>query len=254
MIGVHIVVTRAAHQAEDLAKPLRELGARVTILPTIGIAPPLDVHPLQQAAAALATFDWLVFTSVNTVRAFSEYAKPAKVPVAVVGPATRDAAQALHFRVELMGDEFVAESLAKAFEAKGVARQRILIPSASAARDVLPRERRKQGAEVTVVEAYRNVCPPEAAAQAATVFMPPLPDWILFASPSAFNNLMPLIEGEALHAIKIGSIGPSTSAAIRREGFDVAAEASPQTVEGLVQAVVTYEQSTREDDHASGRT
>ncbi len=39
--GLRIVVTRAEHQAEELAGPLRELGAEVILLPMIAIAPPV---------------------------------------------------------------------------------------------------------------------------------------------------------------------------------------------------------------------
>ncbi len=80
MQGLRIVVTRAAHQAEELAAPLRDLGAEVLLVPMIGIAPPVDETALRHAAAHAASYDWIVFTSVNAVSAFSAAlgsAKPA---------------------------------------------------------------------------------------------------------------------------------------------------------------------------------
>ncbi len=55
-------------------------------------------------------------------------------------------------------------------------------------RDLVPRELRKRGAHVDVVEAYRNVLPPEAAGQASAIFREPYPDWVTFASSSAVSE------------------------------------------------------------------
>ncbi len=48
LAGLRIVVTRAAHQAEELAQPLAALGAEVILLPVIGIAPPENPEPLAE--------------------------------------------------------------------------------------------------------------------------------------------------------------------------------------------------------------
>jgi uroporphyrinogen-III synthase len=41
-----------------------------------------------------------------------------------------------------------------------------------------------------------------------------------------------------LHGVKLASIGPKTSDVMRQLGFEVAAEASESTLEGLVAALV----------------
>ncbi len=96
--GLRIVVTRAAHQAEELAQPLRELGAEVILLPAIGIAPPSDPEPLRQAAARCDEYDWIIFTSANTIQPFiRELRQPAgrcKSRIATIGAATREIAEA----------------------------------------------------------------------------------------------------------------------------------------------------------------
>ncbi len=56
LAGVRIVVTRATHQAEELARPLRECGATVILVPVIEIAPPLDDASLREAAAQCDTY------------------------------------------------------------------------------------------------------------------------------------------------------------------------------------------------------
>ena len=247
LAGLHMVVTRAAHQAEDLAAPLRELGARVTVLPAIGIAPPHNPEPLLQAARSLGSFDWIVFTSANAVRALALQipAEEALRPrAAAIGPATREAALAAGFPVKITADTYIAESLVEAIGHAELIGQRVLIPAAAVTRDIVPAELRKRGAQVTVVEAYRNICPPETIVLAPQVFAPPIPDWVLFASPSAFENLLPLIESDVLTSTRIASIGPVTTAAIVKHGYSVDVEARPQTIPALVDGILNAVGST----------
>jgi len=240
--GLRIVVTRAAHQAEELARPLRELGAEVILTPVIGIAPPADPAPLREATSRADEYDWILFTSANAIRAFAaELAQsPAtcKASIAAVGSATRDAAEQHGFTVTLVPDRYVAESLVQSFVDKDLNGRRILIPSAAVTRDIVPAELRKCGAHVDVVEAYRNVIPPEAAERAKAVFREPYPDWVTFASSSAVNSLVRLIGPEPLRKVKIATIGPVTSATVRKHGLEVAAEAEIHTVDGIAEAVL----------------
>ena len=243
--GLRIVVTRAAHQAEELARPLRELGAEVILTPVIGIAPPAELRSLREAAGRVDEYDWILFTSVNAVAAFV-----AELPclpgecqacIATIGAATRDAAERHGFKVTLVPERYVAESLVEAFAAEDLNGRRILIPSAAVTRDIVPAELRKRGAHVDVVEAYRNVIPPEAAERADAVFRDPYPDWVTFASSSAVDNLVQLIGSEPLRNVKIASIGPVTSKTVRKHGLTVGVEAAPHMIEGLVNAICEHE-------------
>jgi uroporphyrinogen-III synthase len=239
--GLRIVVTRAAHQAEELAAPLRLLGADVILLPTIAIGPPSDTRALQQAVSCANDYDWIIFTSQNSVECFTSYTRASeqqRFKVAAVGRATCETAEHHGLKVHLVPEKYVAESLADAFVSADLQSRRILIPSAAVTRDVIPRELEKRGALVTVVEAYCNVVPEDAAEQASLIFREPLPDWVLFASPSAVDHLTALVALRTLEQVKICSIGPVTSKAMRKYGLTVAAEANPHDVKGLVAAVL----------------
>lgn len=243
--GRRVVVTRAMHQADELARPLRELGAEVLLLPTIGIAPPLNPAPLRAAAAGCDAYDWIIFTSVNAIESFISQLLPhgprCRASIATVGAATREAAERHGFTVTLTPEDYVAESLVDAFHAHDLQHRRVLIPSAAVTRDVVATELRNHGAEVTVVEAYRNVIPEDASEQASRVFELPLPDWIVFASSSAASNLFQLVASDTLRPIKIATIGPVTSQTVRHHGLTVAVEAPVHTVPGLIAALVHYE-------------
>ncbi len=133
----------------------------------------------------------------------------------------------------------MAESLVKAFASEPLAGARILQPSAAVTRDIVPHALQERGAQVEVVEAYRNIIPEGARERMAKVLRDPFPDWITFASPSAVDNAVALAGEPALRHTKIASIGPVTSDAVRKHGLKVAAEAEPHTVEGLVAALTS---------------
>jgi uroporphyrinogen-III synthase len=235
LAGLRIVVTRAAHQAEELAKPLAALGANVILLPVIDIAPPLDPAALHEALLHIDRYDWIIFTSTNGVRALGQ--QKCRARIATVGAATREFAERNGWTVHLTPEIYVAEALVEAFDRETLSGQRFLIPSAAVTRDVVRDELTKRGALADVVEAYRNVMPADASQKAATIFRPPLPDWITFASGSAVENLVRLVPPETLAHCQIASIGPVTSKTIRQHGLTVAVEARPHNIVGLIEAI-----------------
>jgi uroporphyrinogen-III synthase len=243
--GIRVALTRAVHQSEDLARPLRALGADVILIPVIAIESVPHPEALRRAVAQCDEYDWIIFSSANAVSAFVAELLPrtphdCKARVATIGPATRKAAEARGFRVSLMPDRYVAESLVQSF-GEDLQGQRILIPSAAVTRDAVAPGLRKRGAQVDVIEAYRNVIPPDAESRARDAFREPYPDWVTFSSSSAVDNLINLIGPDPVSRVKIASIGPITTETVRKHGLDVATEARVHTVQGLVEAIVSVE-------------
>jgi uroporphyrinogen III methyltransferase/synthase len=246
LFGQKIVVTRAPGQAAEFSEQLRTLGADVAELPTISIQPPADPGPLDAAIQRLASYDWLIFTSANGVRFFLDHLdrstadlRSLRARICAIGPATRAAVESLHLKVDLMPAEYVAEGVIAAFATQDLAGERILLPRAAIARDLIPVELSKLGAQVDVVEAYRNVVPDGAAARAREIFSADhKPDWITFTSSSTVKNFLEVAGVEALSGVKIASIGPITSATIREYGLTITVEARKYTMAGLVEAIL----------------
>ena len=244
LFGQRIVVTRAREQADALASRLEALGAQAIELPTIEIRPAADPAPLDRAIANLASYDWLIFTSATGVRCFVERLdasafdwRSLRARICAIGPATRAAIEVLHLKVDLMGAEYVAEGLLAAFADYDLAAKKILLPRAAVARDLVPVELTKRGAQVDVVEAYRTVMPDDAPARAAEVFAHK-PDWITFTSSSTVQNFVAAAGVGALEGVKVASIGPVTSQTVRALGIEVTVEAATFTVDGLVEAIL----------------
>ena len=246
LFGRRIVVTRAREQASALADKLRALGATVIEFPTIEIRPAADYGALDRALADLAAYDWLIFTSANGVRFFLERLdrsaldlRALRGKICAIGPATRQALEALHLKVDLMGREYVAEGLVEAFAPFDLEGARVLLPRAAVARDLVPTELARRGARVDVVEAYRTAVPEGAREAAAVLFGPGCkPDWVTFTSSSTVRNFVEAAGAGALAGVKAASIGPVTSATARELRIELAAEARVFTIDGLIEAIL----------------
>jgi len=275
--GRTVVVTRPREQAASLAGPLEHLGARVLLAPTIRIVPrPWDAE-VAAAVAGLAGYRLVIFTSRNGVDVFLDYleeagrhgltgrrVEPGPVPgaatarplapgvlVAAVGPATASALEERGVAVDVIPGESMAEGLVATLAELGLAPAgtRVLLPTASRARAVLPDALRSWGAEVDALPVY-------GTAPAEMLDLPlgelAAADFITFTSGSTAEELVALLRaalaagvGDAappspadlLAGVCLCSIGPATSAAMRELGLIVAVEAPEHTAAGLVEAI-----------------
>jgi uroporphyrinogen III methyltransferase / synthase len=245
LFGQRIVITRDRTQAGDLAVRLHAFGAEVIELPTIEIRPPLDPGPLNRAICELEAYDWIIFTSANGVRYFLDRLdasardlRAIRARICTIGPATRQAIEALHLKVDLMPEQYVAESLVAAFQPIDLHGKRVLLPRAAVARDVVPVELARRGALIDVVEAYRTGVPEGAETRARAIFQNEAkPHWITFTSSSTVKNFLVMAGRDALDGVRVASIGPVTTATLRMHGIEVAVEAQPFTMDGLVAAI-----------------
>ena len=132
---------------------------------------------------ALASFDWVVFTSQNAVDRLMAEVRDARalagVAVAAVGPATADALRLAGVEPDLVPAEHSARGLVEEF-AEG--RGRVLFPCANLALDTVPSGLEDKGWTVERVEAYRTV--PAVAPDPALLDRgaPPLPCAFAFAT------------------------------------------------------------------------
>jgi uroporphyrinogen-III synthase len=253
--GVRVLVGRARHQAGAMSAELRKLGASVLEIPFIEIREPRSFEPLDSALRSLHSYDWLILTSVNGVEALwarlrklratrSIQKQAGRLRVAAIGPATKKALEERGFAVDVMPKEYVAESVVRSLRSK-VKGKRVLLVRAKVARDVIPRELRKIGAHVDVVEAYETVMPSSSRVRLKAALKNPdqRPQVVTFTSSSTVKNFMALLGGskstvpKQLDGILLSSIGPVTSATLREFGLKPHIQASEFTIPGLVAAI-----------------
>jgi len=249
-----ILITRAPHQASELAANLRALGATPILIPTIEIGPPSSFAALDAALSSLADFDVVAFTSANAVDAFHQRAQlfgltHAPRRIAVVGPATGRAVAAIGLQASVVPPTFTAEALAQTLlpEAPG---RRFLLVLAEHAPPTLHTALEAAGAYVTIAHAYSNRIPDDSLAAVTALFADPAnyPDAVTFTSASTAANLVALLEAAGLAlpaAVVRASIGPITSRALCELGLPPHLEAPEPTIAGLASALTTHFRSIR---------
>ncbi len=250
LAGRRIVITRRAEQAVELRRALEARGATVLEFPTIALAPPRSWRRVDAAIDHLHDYNWVIFTSANGVESFAARLRGkgktmsalSRALIAAIGPATARALRARGLRVRVVPEEYRAEGLIKALSGVQWRGKHVLLARAAMARQVLPRELRRKGARVDVVEVYRTVAPQDSREQINKLIIHRKPDAITFTSSSTVRNFCALLgrsrAQRALRNVTVATIGPVTSRTARALGLRVTVEAKPYTMAGLVSALV----------------
>jgi uroporphyrinogen III methyltransferase/synthase len=253
LAGRRIVVTRVPEQSADLSAALSALGAQVLSMPTMSFAAATDFTALDAALDRVGEFDWLVFASQNAVRFVSQRLQETRkrastvafpsLSVAAVGQATATASGAAGFRVTYTARNPSGESLASEL-AHYVAGKSVLLPRSDRGDARLMNGLREAGARVTDVIAYRTLAAHEINAEALGEFRAGAVDAILFASPSAFQNLcdvVPVPEMAMLSLrVNFAAIGPTTAKTLREAGVRVAIQPTQSSAILLADAVAKF--------------
>ncbi|MDD5475244.1 MAG: uroporphyrinogen-III C-methyltransferase [Syntrophales bacterium] len=247
LFGKGIVITRPEGQAREFAGMLREKGARVTIFPVISIVPNENPDRLDEAIAAISTYQWIIFTSANSVRFFFErlrfLGKDLRelkgLRVATIGPATAAAIEAMGIRVDIVPDEYISEGVVKAFEGVNLKGAKILLPRAETARDVIPGELASRGASVDVITVYRTEGSGRDGSELTSLMNEGRVDVLTFTSPSTVKHCIEIIGGieQIPSSVAIACIGPVTEAAARKAGLRVDIMQGPYDMKGFVSAI-----------------
>ncbi|MGH7897148.1 MAG: uroporphyrinogen-III C-methyltransferase [Candidatus Binatia bacterium] len=250
LLGRRILVTRAAERAGDFIERLERLGAEVIAAPTIELHEPASLEAFARALDGIETFDWVVFTSAAGVDVFVERLLArhgdiralGRARLAAIGPATARALECRGLRVDVVPAEFHAEGLAAALRPL-VGGGRVRLPRAAGARDVLPTELSRAGAEVADTATYVARPPSRLPDSALEALAEGTIDAVTFTSSSTVTHLVSLLGGAAearLGRARIACIGPITARTARQAGLRVDIEAREHTTAGLADALVDY--------------
>lgn len=247
LFGKRVLIPRSAEGSERLLRMLRDEGAEGVVAPTIRILPALERAPLEAAIARASSYDYWLFTSGNTVEVVFDLLRERRLDarifgaarIAAIGPKTQVALERRGIYPELIAKETDAEGLLAAIvEAEpSLKGKRCALPRADLARSVLVEGLRERGAEIDAIDAYRIAPPDEDGAAAIRAALDEGVDAILLSSAQTFRNLREIAGDERLKGIPLFSIGRITSAAIKKAGFEIAAESDETTLESLVSAL-----------------
>ena len=236
LAGRLIATTR--DETGSLETALEAVGARIVHVPLITVVADDAV-----VAAAVGAWtaddlpDWVVVTSRHGARILGRHlaGRESLPAVAAVGRATAaDFERVTGRHVDLVPEEQLATALAAALVDRiGRPGARILVAQADRAEPTLAEALVAAGHVVEIVIAYRTeLRPPDDHALVRLAAA----DAVVVMSGSAAEALA-AADTEAAGLPPICAIGPTTAAAARRAGLEVAAVAEHHSVDGVVEAL-----------------
>ncbi len=249
--GKRIVVTRTREQASELAGRLAALGAEVIELPVLRISREISKEVLADVMLEFGSYDWLVFTSGNGVhfffeeffRIFDDVRSLGLIRIACVGEGTARKISDLHLRIECQPATATAEALGDALvETGSLDSAKVLVVTGNLNRDALVKRLEAATAIVDCLQVYKTEKADLSASAAAADFRSRGADAVLFASSSSVESYAEQIAAFPLSARAMrplnGSIGPQTSAMLKKCRMPVDFEAATPGLEPLVAALV----------------
>jgi len=251
--GRKIMVTRSSDQSGVFSSMLAEEGAEVIECPTIKIFPPSDDFcELDSAIADIGSFDWLILTSINSVKFLFERMELSgkdarslgRCRIMAVGPQTGAGLRSHGIRADMIPADYKAEGVIAEFEKIDMKGKKVLFPRSEIAREVIPRGVERMGAICVSPVAYRNEAPESIPEKAMMALEKHDVDCVVFTSSSTVANLAGIVGKNILAGLlresAVASIGPITSKTCRECTLEVDIEPEEYTLSALKEKIVEY--------------
>ena len=203
-----IAILRDDEGSSELKELLNYSGFDALNISVIEIVDPLDGGAgLQVGVDSIDTFDWVIFTSANSVRRFTANLRDARsfknVKVGAIGPSTSKALKSFGIEPDFIPNSRSGEGFIEEFGEGSITQvERVLIPRSSKAADTIPKGLVKLGYEVVCVDAYglkeRSLSVPELD----TIVRSNL---VIAASPSQLDVLVDQTKRKDLKTLTIGN-------------------------------------------------
>jgi len=246
LFGKRIMITRPKNQAKEMAWQIILAGGEPVCFPTIELE---AIKENNFDFCQLPSYDWLIFTSANAVSFFFEQLRTKRIDVrsikgklAAIGPATVASLEKYGLQADFMPEKYQAESLLEGLKDIVSAGDKVLIPRAEEARDVLPEGLKARGVEVKVLPLYRVVPALKSAELMADFLNDAHLDYLIFTSSSTVKNYVKLCQikniSYLLPECRIVCIGPVTAETARELGLRADIVAEEFTTEGILKAII----------------
>lgn len=244
LFGKRILVTRSRAQASKFVDLLEASGAEVIQFPTIKIQPIVNVD-----VPSPNEYDWVIFTSVNTVGIFYERLREngndtrafGTSKICAVGPKTVDALNHIGIQPDFVPSHSRGSAIAA--EMENVQGKKILLPRAKIATADLPNGLLQKGASVEEVPLYDTVkVASENRGNIEADLLNGGIDLVTFTSSSTVTNFLDMFPTHTpavlLANVKVAVIGPTTRKTAVKCDLQVDIVAKEVSIESLVEAIV----------------
>jgi uroporphyrinogen III methyltransferase/synthase len=237
-----ILITRARAQADEFAEQLRIAGFQPIYFPVIEIKPIENNIALEKALSKLGCYEWIVFTSTNTVEVVLgqfPWVDWSAIKTAAIGPKTAAALKSRGIEPDFVPEEYVAEAILPGLG--DLAGNWILLPRAEIARKELPEAICNAGGVPHEITVYKTL-PAEPDIEGLEALRSGV-DVVTFTSASTVENFIAIARKNNLDPMNLPNhpvfacIGPVTEQAARQAGFANIVVAEEYTTEGLLEEI-----------------
>lgn len=239
-----VIITRPDHISIDHQKQIEALGLLTYFYPSIAIAKSILSKNAKTVLSDLKSFDWIVFTSRNGVRFFTEALDSLGIPltelqtkkIAVIGTKTAEVAKKYGLHVEFMPNRFTTEELAK--QMQDITGKKVLLARANLATPKLTKALEEKGATVVDIPIYNTTFIENNTEEFDNLLQLKQIFCITFTSPSTVKGFMNNIKGsrmkKAVLDIPALSIGSVTTKALTKYGFETIYTSDVFTTDGMI--------------------
>ncbi len=246
-----VLITRPKHQSGAAADMIRALGAEPVLMPVIDIKPVYDEAHMRRTFKELRNYDWVVFTSENAVDIFFNECVRAEADarafgqsrVCAIGPKTAESLKHRGIYPDCVPSRYCAEGILEVLGPLVKKGQKVLLPRAGGARDLIKNELSQRGVQVDETILYEAV-PAALDAEAVRSCLDSDIDYITFTSSSTVRAFMEIAGNERVQHLKSCSvaacIGPITAEIVCDYGFSNIIVAEEYTISGLVSTIAAH--------------
>ncbi len=258
LAGVRVAVTREREYPDPLMAALEAAGAYISETPVIRsrdqywwLSEQARERKYGHLRSTVPRYDWIVFTSARAVSALDELGAMLDIPrrdflqarLAAIGPATAGDVESYFSKPDVVSKDARQEGVVKAVGA--VDGKRILFPCAVGARKTLPETLRQKGATVDVLPLYDMKPEQGGIRRLRDLVSADGVDVVTFTSGSTVRNALTAVGPSGRRKLRkrtllAASIGPVTSAELRKSGIRPSIQAVRPSMEGLAAAIVRY--------------
>ena len=265
LFGWNVLVPRTAKATDEIDRQLRRYGASSYAVPTITVELPRNPLAMDKAIHGLVDgrYRWIVFTSGNAVRAvlekLEEYGLDARafsgLHIAAMSQMTAGVLSEWGIIADLVPQVETCAGLVTefpAFEQDFDIINRVFLPRADVALDIIVEGVARLGWEAEEVTAYRAVRAAPPPVETRDAIKTGLFDAVVFTSSSTVRNLVG-IAGKPPRQTVIAAIGPATAATCEEQGLAVDVLADQPEPRALVDALAEFARKRRTDLLDRGR-
>ena len=251
LTGKKVLLTREESDNKEFADLIKKAGGNPLLIPMIGFRPSCLDKEAKEKLANITDYDWLILTSKNGVEYFfRQMGETLVLPrVAVIGTKTEKALGQYGHVPQFVPSQFVAECFVEEFIPLLHKKSKVLVVKGNLARNLIAERIEENGHTCDEVILYENVMPEESEEKLCEAIKNEQIDVITFTSSSAVQHFMRVVEKYSLQSYislcVIACIGPIARQTAQAYGLQVHICAEPYTIEGLVAALMAYQNNNQ---------